>query len=201
MSGEIEQLGYNLLDNIIGCYMYGSTVYGTDREDSDVDFIVVDRDQLQPEKKKTEGVVDLNFYSEEKFKQMLEEHDIAALECMFLPSKFVSVNKIAMPELNLPKLRASISRTASNSFVKCKKKLIVEHDYYIGKKSLWHSLRILMFGIQIAQHGRIVDYSEANSLWPEIVLCDKNDWEHYKFKYKGLHNQLSTEFRKLAPKE
>jgi len=188
-------------DNILGHYMYGSVVYGTNGEKSDTDYIIVDSDQIIPERKEQTPSKDFTIYSEEKFKQMLDEHDIAALECMFLPEKLVSVNKFTMPEISLPKLRASISRTASNSFVKCKKKLIVEHDYYIGKKSLWHSLRILMFGIQIAKHGKIVDYSEANSLWSEIVLCDKNDWNYYKDKYKQLHNQLSTEFRKLAPKE
>jgi hypothetical protein len=57
---------------------------------------------------------------------------------------------------------------AGNSFAKAGKKLDVEKEHYKGKKSLFHSLRILMFGIQIAKAGRITNYGEANDLWKEI---------------------------------
>ena len=187
-------------DSVIGYYLYGSIVYGVAGPKSDYDFIVVDRDQVESEIQKKEFPVDYNLYSEKKFKQMLEEHDIAALECMFLHKDFVIKNEIQTPKLDLTKLRSSVSKTASNSFVKCKKKLEVEKEYHIGKKSLWHSLRIIMFGTQIARHRRIIDYSEANYLWDEIVLCDENNWEYYKEKYKPLYNKLMTEFRKVAPK-
>jgi len=134
---------------------------------------------------------------------MLDEHEISALECLFLPPSppFVMLNKLNYEfKLDLPKLRKAISHKSSNSFVKCKKKLEVEHDYYIGKKSLWHSLRMLMFGTQIAKFGEIVNYCEANKFWKEIVMSERNDWLYFKEKYQPIFNELSTEFRKVAPK-
>jgi hypothetical protein len=83
-----------------------------------------------------------------------------------------------------------------------KKKLTVEKDYspYIAKKSLFHSLRILIEGIQIAKYQKIIDYSQANYLWEEIVNNKVNDWSYYKEKYQPLYNKLNSEFRIYAPK-
>ena len=86
--------------------------------------------------------------------------------------------------------------------MKAKKKLIVEKDYdpYIGKKSLFHSLRIILFGIQIAQYGKIINYEEAN-IYYDIVKSEIIEWEYFKKKYQPIYNNLKTEFRKLAEKK
>lgn len=79
-----------------------------------------------------------------------------------------------------------------------------------GKKSLFHSLRILMFGIQIAQFGKIVNYEEvcsdlmklirkANELWKEIDSDPSVEWDHYHQKYKKEFNRLKSKFREVAP--
>ena len=39
-----------------------------------------------------------------------------------------------------------------------------------------------------------------NHLYDEIVLCESNDWEYYKNKYKPFYNSIKTEFRLCAPK-
>src|SRR5690606_16367271 len=103
--------------------------------------------------------------------------------------------------LNLTQLRRSISAVASNSFVKCKKKLIKGPDYnpYIAKKSLFHSLRILDFGIQIATHGKIMDFSSCNHLYRDIMSIESDDWEIFKEKYTPLANSLKSKFKKVAP--
>ena len=93
-----------------------------------------------------------------------------------------------------------MSQKANHSFVKAKKKIEVEKDYYVGWKSLFHSLRILVFGIQIAKEGCISDYSAANDYWHEIREANQYDWSYFKSKYQPEHNRLATEFRKLAPK-
>jgi hypothetical protein len=99
-------------------------------------------------------------------------------------------------EIDYDKIREEFSRIASNSWVKCKKKLIIEKDYnpYIAKKSLFHSLRILMFGIQIMKLGKIVDFSEANIYYKDI-MDSPNDWEYLKEKYQPIYNKLKSEFR------
>jgi hypothetical protein len=204
----IEQLSE---DNILAIFPYGSTVYGTTNENSDYDFIVVCKngygeDLIQSDIKITiEGIgFDFNIYSIDRFNELKNAHDIAILECLSLdPSKRIVSMIDSMCEfhdIHLPTLRKSISSIVNNSWVKCKKKLTVEENQeYIGKKSLFHSFRILDFGIQIARHGRIIDFMSSSELFAEIVN-GPDDWEYYKDKYKKPHNALMSEFRSLAPK-
>lgn len=187
---------FGLADNI---YAYGSRVYGTEHPDSDYDYIVVadiDQDII-------ETLENVTIYSRAAFQKAIDEHEISVLECLFLPADKVLKRTLNFRfDLNLPQLRHSISKKASNSWVKCKKKLTVEKDFdaYAGKKSLWHSLRIISFGTQIALNGKIENYDAINRLYSDIVHNPSCDWVYYKKAYKPLYNQMMTEFRKLAPK-
>jgi hypothetical protein len=102
--------------------------------------------------------------------------------------------------LVLQKLRHSLSAKSSNSFVKAKKKLTIKKDFdlNLGRKSLWHSFRIIDFGIQIIKYNKIIDYKSMNDLFNDIMQYYSwiDLFEEYKIKY----NNLLTEFRKLAPK-
>lgn len=192
-------------DIILNVYPYGSKVYDCNKKlDSDEDVIVVvDDPGFYKQTGNPDLKVDITYCGADIFQKMLNDHDISALECYFLPEEKIIKNTIVFNfNLNLSKLRESISKISSNSFVKCKKKFTVKEDYnpYIAKKSLFHSLRIIMFGIQIAKYGKIVDYQEANYLWNEIVENENNDWEYYKEKYQPVYNKLKTEFRALAQK-
>ena len=99
-------------------------------------------------------------------------------------------------ELNKELLRKQISAVSSNSFVKCKKKML-QGDEYIGKKSMYHSIRILGYGIQIAKYGRIVNY-EAYNFYYDVVMC-KYDWEEIHEYFKPIYNSMKSEFKILAP--
>lgn len=103
-------------------------------------------------------------------------------------------------DLDVTKLRHALSEKASHSFVKAKKKIDKEKDYYIGRKSLFHSLRILTFGTQIAEMGAIVDYSAANHHWFDILNEPYYEWSWFDSKYGPVYNELATRFRKVAPK-
>ena len=184
-------------------YQYGSRVYGCNSSCSDYDVIMVS-EYYEGKAELDEDEISCTLYGITQFKEQLKKHEISALECLYLPEDKVLKSWINFDhKISLPALRKSISAKASNSFVKAKKKLTVKKDYdkYIGLKSLFHSLRIIMFGIQIATHGKIIDYTAANDYWSSILSEPQSDWEYLKAKYKPIHNQLMTEFRKLAPKE
>lgn len=183
-------------ENIIKVYQYGSIVYGCATPDSDTDYIVVvesDDDNLYYSV--NEGDADYTVYSEKRFIKRIQEHHISALECIFQSDNDPYIKYF---KLNHEALRREISAVSSNSFVKCKKKMRDGEDY-IGKKSMFHSLRILMFGIQIATHGKIVDYTCANTLLTTIMLC--STWNTINAICKPKYNAMKSEFKLLAPLE
>jgi len=185
-------------------YQYGSHVYGTVGPQSDFDVIAVsdiEESHIQFHWKDFNCTV----FSTEEFETRLAEHDMTMLECIFLPDKFIISNCKDYRktfELDKYQLRRAVSKKASNSFVKAKKKLIVKESFdpYVAKKSLFHSLRIPIFGMQIAEYNRIIDYQAANQFWPQIRDCGHNDWGYYQKKFKPVFNKIMTEFRKRAPK-
>lgn len=187
--------------DIIAIYPYGSRVYGTNTFHSDYDYLLVyqgTKGQDGQQYDSHDGKLSVHTYSAEAWQQHLNDHKIFAMEAfctMDVPPFTFTLDKAL--------LRKEISAKASNSWVKCKKKLEVADEYYIGIKSLFHSFRIPMFGIQIATHGRITDFSVANKLWKdelEVVLLHRPTWEDLKREYQPRHNALMTEFRKLAEK-
>ena len=191
--------------NMSAIYRYGSYVYGTVNDKSDVDIICVSLAMDDPFIQYSDGPFNCTAFSEEEFLNRLNNHDMTMIECMSLPNEMIIKNKKDYSKhfkLDLYKLRHSLSAKASNSFVKAKKKFIVPEDrnIYVGKKSLFHALRLPMFGSQVAKHGRVVDFSEANHYWPEILNNPSEDWNVYHKRYKPIFNNIMSEFRKVAPK-
>ena len=87
--------------------------------------------------------------------------------------------------------------------LKAKKKIeLQDEDTWIGVKSLFHSFRIIHFGIQLASTGTITNYSVCNLLWNEIENCSNNftNWQEYYDTFKDRHNICMSAFREVAPK-
>lgn len=196
---------FKFLDKeVYNVYPYGSRVYGTHTDASDHDFIlIVNRDVNEFSLTSDDKKINVHLYSPPAFEDQLTAHKIAALECFFLPPEKMLKSKLKFFfPLSKEKLRASISEKASHSWVKAKKKMEVEKDknIYTAKKSLFHSFRIIDFGIQIASLNRIKDYSISNEMWLEIATNPSESWEDYKKQYQDLFNHRMSEFRKFAPK-
>jgi len=204
---EVVDDGHDLLipqtSSLITIYPYGSRIYGTLHKNSDYDFIVIMNDP--PISEWTYEIININYYSPTQFQEAIDNHEIWALECL-------STEPILSPLpdynwkfiLDLKKLRMSISKKSDESFHKGKQKLIkpydnVEGELMRGKKSLFHSFRILMFGIQLAKHNKIVNFSEANDIFHEIMNINSDTWADYEY-LKPKYNQLASQFRLLAPK-
>ena len=203
---------YNLLLNVLrkpdnkvlAMYEYGSHVYGTNVDGSDEDFIVVlsharETHELIERENKSFVIHDTT-----SLQRGIWAHEPYALETFFLPPKrrLKEVESLIKWDfkLDLRVLRESFSQKASHSWVKAKKKIEVEADYKRGKKSLFHSLRILTFGMQIAQYGKVVDYSAANEFWWDIYTNPSVKYEDYLKQFRPIYNGLCTKFRELAPK-
>ena len=69
-------------------------------------------------------------------------------------------------------------------------------DIERGAKSLFHSLRMLVFAEQILNEGCIFDFSEANYWHEEITEDDAYNWANYRNKWlpkKKVLEQLVRE--------
>lgn len=201
-------------NNIVSVFLYGSTVYGTFKHcESDLDVIAVVNDpayhNTEDEIRKIAYAyfpnyireIDVNMYTQSEFSRGVESHEISFLECVFAKNALIFGLPQLASKIDLGALRESISRKSSNSWVKGKKKLdSTSPDFAprIGKKSVWHSLRILMFGVQLAEHQRIYDFSCANSFYDEIMNLET--WDQIDERFRLKKNQLATQFRSLTPK-
>lgn len=180
-------------------YLFGSRVYGNDKKGSDYDIKVIangTRSNLEIRN----GLYNLHIITPPDFQTLLNNHNPGALECYFSPESAKIYENVKWDfNLKPASLRHSYSRVSSNSWVKCKKKL--EHDeYYIGIKSLFHSIRIPMFGYQIATEGRITDFSCANDIDKELFSRYDWAWEELDDTFRNRRLQAMTNLRSVTTK-
>ncbi len=190
---------YKLNGGGVLLFPFGSRVYGTHTERSDYDFMAVvpkGHDLKTGEELRSKDF-NVHVYTRDDFQDQLNAHKIHTLEAYFLPGGLCQ--KEFKWKLDLKTLRHELSAKASNSWVKAKKKMEVEKDLPLGRKSLFHSLRILNFGIQIAKEGRLTYYTAANPYW-EAIKDEFESWPEYQSKYQPVYNTLASEFREAAPK-
>lgn len=194
-------------DNCLNLYCFGSHIYGTNNKDSDRDHIAIVKVLPDFGSLYDKENVTIHFYTESNFLLLLESNEIQALEISFLPNEYILKETLKFNLIiNKNNLRTSISTIVSNSWVKGKKKLIIQGDYdkKLAIKSIFHSLRISDFGRQVASEGAIVDYSSMNWLLIDLYKISENKegvelWNLIDHKYRKLYNTKCSEFKKLCP--
>lgn len=186
-------------------YIYGSRIYGNHNEESDYDMIMVASSLNEAMEHKIRDL-NIHVHTPDKFKRDLFDFDIHNLECIYAPEEAKILERVkyndANFKINQNSLKYKLMNQSFNSFYKAKMR-IKDGDTYIGTKSLFHSLRILMFGIQIQKYDRIMDFSEANPLFNQIMQDEENTsdfsdmdelWMYYKDKYLPVKIKLEKEF-------
>jgi hypothetical protein len=201
---ELEKMCQLVEDsNVLNAYVFGSQLYGSANDKSDVDMIVIAMEWFDS------GNVNVRVYTSSQFLLLLKRQDIQALECVNAPKEFVLKERLPVSHvIDKSLLRVSISTIVSNSWVKGQKKLTVTGDYNLGLalKSVFHSLRILDYGIQLASSGKIENWTSSNfileDLWKMSESHQRDElWYNINVKYKSLYNSRSSEFKRLAPKD
>lgn len=198
-----------LISTSINIYEWGSRVYQTSTDSSDWDYIAVVPDDFPKEPDQYEfGNRTYNIEHESEWLTKLQRNSVEVLECISLSPQFIIKKIKTYPfTFNPESAHSAISERASIAWVKGKKKLTIEKDFDWrgGKKSIWHSLRLYMFGTQCAQYGSIVDFTEANSYYNDIVVTKhgetgQEEWEYLKESYHDLnnywHSKMKLEFAK-----
>jgi hypothetical protein len=193
---NIAQMHISRAKNI---YLFGSRIYGTNSEGSDWDIIIIGNNSVEAVEIKNE-IYNIHIYTPDKWQKDLDWHMPKNLECHFAPDCAKLKEDIKFNfTLNHPKLRHATSHVSSNSWVKAKKKILIENEYNIGVKSLFHAIRIPMFSTQIATFGCITDFQCANWIWNRI-LEKEWIWEDLDAEFRNIHNSVLTDFRKVVGK-
>lgn len=85
----------NLMQNVIVSFLYGSTVYGTTTDSSDVDIVVIVNDNIDLSEF-INGIWeyhldnnDYQFINGSRFIEMIKKHSIMALEMFSLPESCI----------------------------------------------------------------------------------------------------------------
>lgn len=209
-----------LRHNYLEKFLRGSRTYGTQNEDSDNDYgVIVEDDSIiidQPnvfDNEKCDTRIhpvnsfdnDVEIVKESDFIKMIEEHEPFAIEPLMLDDNdFVRKYKQYL-NINPWKLRCKFGQISNNSWSKAKKKMTIVEDYdlYCGAKSLFHSIRLLIFACSFVK-GYIEDceMETVRSLHNEIMNDMKSGftWEEFNKKYKPLWKKWHHEMVLLCPK-
>ena len=172
-------------------YLFGSRVYGTNNDSSDYDVLVTATNLLAKQQVFTDKY-NIHVHVPSVFEDNLRAHDIISLECMWAPDFAKLQQKVDYSKkfvLDRSKLKAKILTQSHDAWHKAKMALN-ESDVLRGHKRIGHSFRILVFGLQILEHGMIVDFSANNKLYNEVSSSDEYEWDYFKEKYLPMKREL-----------
>jgi len=178
---------------VIYCVIYGSLVYGTSHHDSDIDLIIVLQDDYPHIPTDTIslhephiGHLDISYYSLSSFNQDLKNNEVKAVESIFIPEQFVIMGDqkyfqqyfTCTPQ----SIRHTFGKVCRNAWNKGVKKLTREKDHIEhkrGKKSLYHSIRLFHFALQLYETKKISfdtpEMKEINKFYFEIKDTKTNE--------------------------
>jgi predicted nucleotidyltransferase len=188
-------------EELLAIYPYGSRVYGTNSENSDFDYIIVTKsaflkngafkqNAISSDDKSIQAVL----YSRTGFIDALNNYEIGALECIYLDPSMVLLSKwpFRVQKWDEKELANKIIQKASASWHIASRQ---SKDGFkaIAKKGIFHSLRILMFGLQLKEHQTIYNYSEANELKTEMDRISEDMFDDRV--YLSLRDELMDKLK------
>lgn len=191
----------NIDEEILAIYPYGSHVYGTNTENSDYDYIIVTKSAFlksggfkQNAISSTDRKIQAVLYSRTGFIDALNNYEIGPIECVFLDSSIVIISKwpFRVQKWDKKELVNKIIQKASASWHIASRQ---SKDGFkaIAKKGIFHSLRILMFGLQLKEHQTIYNYSEANDLKSEMDRIPEDMFDDRV--YLSLRDELMNKLK------
>jgi len=196
---EICQALHIDYSQVLNIYPYGSQIYGTANEDSDEDFIIIYKSSLLPsgafkdnaissDDKKIQGTC----FSRSGFIDAINNYQITALECIFLPEEKIIQKKMDFKfkpsKMGNKDLVYNIIKTASASWyngMQAWKAKNIEQS----QKNMYHAIRILRFGVYIKENGYI-NYNKAKKY--KIKVYNK---EYRPFKFHNLFIDLQERLK------
>ena len=150
----------------------GSRVYGTARDDSDEDFVVVTK--AKRGELFRSAAINIVFKDEESFLQSVNEQSVFALEVWFaLPKhQLIPRPKSWRWVRDDARLRRVAQDRSDNDFEKAARR--IDQEPFESKKRIFHSIRVLMFAQQILNTGGLNDFEAASDIWLDICTAPED---------------------------
>lgn len=178
-------------EKILNVYMHSGHIYDASGIDEVEYLFVVDGWQkhssiIDPYEKIFNGIYSVCVHDLTYFQHMLKRHHPFFLECVFLPDEFRIESHKPDVNINSQELCRSFCSEASTFWREAKQRLPGTK----GAKSLFHSLRTLLFAIQIKEHGKIVDFTRASCHWRTICRQGFAEWSDYEEYWGPVYTNL-----------
>lgn len=199
-SNKILEL-LDIKGDVLAIYPYGSQVYGTADSKSDSDFIIVMKSsmlgdgsfRLSSPITSDDGLVQGVIYSRGGFIDAINNYDIGALECLSLDEEDVLMNKWDFNIVNWNTkimIKKIISKASASRHVADQQAKSGYGDR--AKKGMFHALRILNFGLQLKEHGKIIDFGACNEMYFKFksINPDEFDTRNYYVEFDELLKKL-----------
>jgi len=128
----------------------------------------------------------------------LERNMINSLMCLCMPPECVWLERLPLPPiqevLRIPALRKAILMDSSHNLAKAKR-LWFEGDVHKSKKNIIHGLRYLHYGLQLAENGRITDFTAGNVHWLEVMRNPSQNWDDYERAYRPIYQRMMQQIK------
>lgn len=190
---------------VVNLILVGSRLHGTASPTSDYDFIMVVEDgtHLPYGSKVEKDNLDVTIFGGSEYKAKIEEgNDWQTLEPLWVPESFRWIFKedfLQYYKRDLANLRVAVSTISAKGHSYAKILMTKESNFYLAKKNIAHGIRNLRLGIQIIEHGGIIDYTESKDLFEQITAETSEDWNYYHEKWGSLAMQHQKEFVAMTP--
>jgi len=197
----IRELG--IKEEILSIFPYGSHIYCTASKYSDHDYIIVTKNSiLDSGAFKNNAVSNKDYtiqgtlYSRAGFIDAINNYEMPALECLSLPEEKIILNKWPFKIQKWDKnqmIKKVIERASSSRYISDKQAKTGYRDR--AKRGMYHALRILMFGEQLKEHQKIVDFTTSNELYKKMmdIEDDEFDTREWYDLFDKLSNNLKNE--------
>lgn len=196
----ISKLG--IQEEILCIYSYGSQVYGTASKYSDHDYIIVAKNSMLNSGafknnaiSSSDYTIQGTLYSRGGFQDAINNYSMPAMECLSLVQDDVLLRKwpFKVQKWDSKEMIDKVIQQASASRHIADKQAKTSDGEFKdrAKRGMFHAIRILMFGLQLKEHQKIVDFSAANELHSEMMSIEDEDFDTRDW-YK-LFDELSSE--------
>eukprot|EP00439_Symbiodinium_sp_Y106_P022805 s2521_g2.t2 len=162
----------------VGLYIHGSTIF-SNKQPKDLDLLAIVDEAKQviasgsKEAQFVLGRCEVSVYERDFWLRRLEAMDLTMLTCISTPKHFVllEIDDPRVRNLTLPLdvLEESVASYAEYTWLKAHRRMDGKgKDLYSAAKNCYFAFRILCFGQQLIQNGRIPDLTAANPKY-EVV--------------------------------